>query len=139
MLGPLSSRHSTFLPLLLFFSSPVPCSLRGMGFTLAAVVALAAISSAPVRHVLAQGDRAYDRWSPIVPNITWNACNDGNGGTGFECGYLDVPMDYANSSAGKASLAITRYPSTAQPRLGTLFVNPGTSELFLLKKKPHFE
>lgn len=35
-------------------------------------------------------------------------------------------MDYANSSAGKATLALARYPYSVEPRLGTLFINPGT-------------
>jgi len=101
-----------------------------MGFALAAVVAFAAIFSSPDRRaVLAQDSGSYNRWAAIVPNITWTACEGTDGGTGYECGYLDVPMDYANSSAGKASLALVRYPSTSQPRLGTLFVNPGTSRL----------
>jgi hypothetical protein len=101
-----------------------------MGFALAALVVFTAIFSSPNRSGVLAG--SYDRWAAIVPNITWTACEGTDGGKGYECGYLDVPMDYANSSAGKASLAIVRYPSTAQPRLGTLFINPGTNRLMRL-------
>ena len=96
-----------------------------MGFALAAIV-LATISSAPLR---VSAD-TYNRWAAIVPNITWAACDGTDSGKSYECGYLDVPMDYANSSAGKASIALARYPSTAQPRLGTLFINPGAKLVF---------
>lgn len=57
----------------------------------------------------------------------WTDCAGTDGGVGYQCGYLDVPMDYANSSAGKASLALARYPYSVEPRLGTLFINPGTA------------
>ena len=40
------------------------------------------------------------------------------------CGYLEVPLDYADDDAGTARLALIKYPAT-QERWGTLFVNPG--------------
>lgn len=39
-------------------------------------------------------------------------------------------MDYANASAGKATLALVKLAYTATPRLGTLFVNPGSLPAF---------
>ncbi|KAI4518937.1 hypothetical protein K525DRAFT_287718 [Schizophyllum commune Loenen D] len=40
------------------------------------------------------------------------------------CGYLEVPLDYADDTAGTARLALIKFPAT-QERWGTLFVNPG--------------
>ena len=42
----------------------------------------------------------------------------------FQCGYLKVPMDYHDSSAGNARLAVTKYAATAK-KLGSIFFNPG--------------
>ncbi|KAG8736010.1 hypothetical protein FRC10_009883, partial [Ceratobasidium sp. 414] len=44
---------------------------------------------------------------------------------------FEVPLDYQNESAGKASLAVARYPATKQPKIGTLFLNTGGPELIL--------
>jgi len=46
--------------------------------------------------------------------------------TGLECGSLDVPMDYHDSSAGNARLAVIKLAATAN-KLGTIFFNPGNS------------
>ena len=35
-------------------------------------------------------------------------------------------MDYFNTSAGNARLAIAKYQATVPKKKGTLFVNPGT-------------
>ncbi|KAI4519163.1 alpha/beta-hydrolase [Schizophyllum commune Loenen D] len=40
------------------------------------------------------------------------------------CGYYEVPLDYANETAGTTKLAVVKYPAT-EDRVGTLFVNPG--------------
>jgi len=34
-------------------------------------------------------------------------------------------MDYHDSDAGKARLAVVKYAATASQKVGTLFVNPG--------------
>ena len=36
-----------------------------------------------------------------------------------------VPLDYTNSSAGVAKIALGRYNATASPRKGLVFFNPG--------------
>ena len=41
------------------------------------------------------------------------------------CGYHEVPMDYHDSNAGKARLAVAKYAATTPQKVGTLFVNPG--------------
>ncbi|KAG8735112.1 hypothetical protein FRC10_010974 [Ceratobasidium sp. 414] len=55
--------------------------------------------------------------------ISWSPC--GNETYPRECGFFDVPLDYKNPEAGKATLAVARFNATKQPRLGTLFTNPG--------------
>jgi hypothetical protein len=42
------------------------------------------------------------------------------------CGYYEVPMDYFDSAAGKARLAVVKYQATVSNKKGTLFLNPGT-------------
>ncbi|KAG9122808.1 hypothetical protein FRC07_000644 [Ceratobasidium sp. 392] len=66
----------------------------------------------------------FHRFASQSPNITWGDCESGNS-TNRQCGRFEVPLDYQNSNAGKASLAVARYPATSQPKLGTLFLNPG--------------
>ncbi|KAF8598570.1 hypothetical protein BDV93DRAFT_609757 [Ceratobasidium sp. AG-I] len=57
------------------------------------------------------------------PKIIWAPC--GNTTIPRECGTFEVPLDYKNSGAGKALLAVARINATKTPRLGTLFTNPG--------------
>ncbi len=53
--------------------------------------------------------------------VEWTAC-----GTGFECARMDVPMDYADPTGERVSLALKRLPaSDPQGRLGSLVTNPG--------------
>lgn len=47
-------------------------------------------------------------------------------GVALECAYFEVPMDYHDSSAGNARLAVIKLPATAK-KLGTLFFSPGNS------------
>jgi pimeloyl-ACP methyl ester carboxylesterase len=45
---------------------------------------------------------------------------------GYECGHLDVPLSYQDSSAGSVRIAVARLPATDQAhKLGTIFYNPG--------------
>ncbi|KAG8717829.1 hypothetical protein FRC08_006558 [Ceratobasidium sp. 394] len=64
----------------------------------------------------------FHRFSPPSLNITWAPCAEGSN---KECGRFEVPLDYQNATAGKASIAVARYPAAKQPKLGTLFFNPG--------------
>ncbi|TFK81819.1 alpha/beta-hydrolase [Polyporus arcularius HHB13444] len=66
--------------------------------------------------------------SPVQGNIgdvVWGSCSDNTTLPGAECGYAIVPLDYFNSSAGVAKIALGRYNATSTPRKGSLFVNPG--------------
>ena len=62
--------------------------------------------------------------------ISWGACESfGVNTTGIttQCGYLDVPMDYHDSSVGNARLAVIKLAATPGKKVGTLFFNPGNS------------
>jgi len=64
--------------------------------------------------------------APIQPGINWEPCTDlGNNDPLFSCGRFEVPMDWADPNAGKASLAVIRYSAPAPIKLGYVFVNPG--------------
>jgi len=45
----------------------------------------------------------------------------------LSCGYYEVPMDYFDSAAGKARLAVVKYQATVPNKRGTLFANPGAT------------
>lgn len=68
----------------------------------------------------------FHRFAPRANTsaFNWQECGDGVSIV-RECSRYEVPLDWHNEAAGKASLAVARYPATKQPRLGTLFVNPG--------------
>ena len=59
--------------------------------------------------------------------ISWSSCESfgvTSAVTNLQCAYLEVPMDYHNSSAGNARLAVIKLAATAK-KLGTVFFNPG--------------
>ncbi|KAG8736013.1 hypothetical protein FRC10_009886 [Ceratobasidium sp. 414] len=64
----------------------------------------------------------FHEFAERAQGIDWQPCGD-NGSR--ECGRFEVPLDYQNATAGKASLAVARLRATRQPKMGTLFVNPG--------------
>lgn len=69
--------------------------------------------------------------------ITWTSCAVDVAAQGFECGYLDVPRDYAEPGSPTIRLAITRLPARdPSQRIGSLFMNfggPGLSTVFMLQ------
>ncbi|KAH7329760.1 Alpha/Beta hydrolase protein [Rhizoctonia solani] len=64
------------------------------------------------------------RYTARRNNLKWEDCSLNNF-PGRECTHFEVPLDWHNETAGTASLAVIRYPRTKEPRLGTLFMNPG--------------
>lgn len=58
---------------------------------------------------------------PGTASIDWSDC-----GGGFQCGTLQVPLDYAHPNGDTIELAVTRHPA-ADPsrRIGVLLLNPG--------------
>ncbi|KAJ7694838.1 hypothetical protein B0H17DRAFT_456421 [Mycena rosella] len=67
--------------------------------------------------------RVLQRPPPTGP-IDWKPCYEDSS---FLCGYLNVPTDYYNPSAGTSRLALTKYPATCpEPeRLGIILTNYG--------------
>src|SRR4051794_28634682 len=54
--------------------------------------------------------------------IGWSKCFGGP----FQCGTLQVPLDYSQPNGAKISLAVTRLPATDPAhRIGSLLLNPG--------------
>ncbi|KAI0719840.1 TAP-like protein-domain-containing protein [Cerioporus squamosus] len=60
-----------------------------------------------------------------IGDVVWGSCADNSTLPGAECGYAIVPLDYLNSTAGVAKIALGRYNATSTPRKGSVFVNPG--------------
>jgi pimeloyl-ACP methyl ester carboxylesterase len=59
--------------------------------------------------------------SPHPSKIAWTDC-----GGGFQCGSLQVPLDYSNPEGKKITLALLRKPaSQTAKRIGSLLANPG--------------
>jgi len=59
--------------------------------------------------------------SPIPSSIAWTDC-----GGGFQCGTLQVPLDYEHPDTRKISLAMARVRAKDQAtRIGSLLMNPG--------------
>ena len=60
---------------------------------------------------------------PAVSPIDWAPCA---GQAQAECATLEVPLDYAQPSAGRVHLALARLPALdPEHKIGSLFVNPG--------------
>ncbi|KAL1686582.1 Alpha/Beta hydrolase protein [Schizophyllum commune] len=62
--------------------------------------------------------------------IEWSSCSDwniafGNYSDSFQCGYFDVPLDWADESVGTAHIAVVQYPAADKEKKGTVFFNPG--------------
>lgn len=45
--------------------------------------------------------------------------------SGMECGFVVVPKDYFDPSAGTAQIALARYKATNGPKRGSIMLNPG--------------
>lgn len=62
--------------------------------------------------------------APAVSRINWSPCYQQFGP--YECGTLQVPLDYDNPGAAAISLALIRLRATDPAhRIGSLFLNPG--------------
>ncbi len=56
----------------------------------------------------------------LAQQLDWQGC-----GNGMQCATIKAPLDYADPGAQAITLSLARKPATAEPRLGSLFVNPG--------------
>ncbi|KAJ1307669.1 hypothetical protein OPQ81_001762 [Rhizoctonia solani] len=91
-----------------------------LGSLILGAAAAAFVTTANAQHwPLPEG---YHRFAPRTEGFKWGRCSEKST---RECARFEVPLDWANHTAGKASLAVARYKATKQPKLGTMFVNPG--------------
>ena len=69
--------------------------------------------------------------APSAPEFTpapiaWGTCDSASlKKAGAECGFLDVPLDYASPGGAKVSLAVSRVRHTTAQSQGVMLVNPG--------------
>ena len=63
--------------------------------------------------------------APQQPKISWSPCYQ-KFGLPFECGMVQVPLDYDDPGVASISIALIRLPaSNPSERIGSLFFNPG--------------
>src|SRR5512139_2399939 len=88
-----------------------------LAFTLAGVIFIAGQANAskePRISVAASGPPPKISWSPCYKKF----------GLPFECGTVQVPLDYFNPGVAAVSIALIRVPATDQAnKIGTLFFN----------------
>jgi hypothetical protein len=93
---------------------------RPLGFFLIGAAALT--NAVQTNHFPLSDD--YDHFAPRTEGINWTKCAF-SANIVRECAWFEVPLDWHNATAGKASLAVARYQAVKKPKLGTLFANPG--------------
>jgi pimeloyl-ACP methyl ester carboxylesterase len=82
---------------------------------------LAAVVSALALAVGAVTAPAVSAAAAPAAGVDWADCGDG-----FQCGTVDVPLDYAHPDGRRLSLAVIRLPaSDPAHRIGSLLTNPG--------------
>lgn len=74
----------------------------------------------PAVEGLVPGLEGDDLGAYLAQKVSWDDC-----GGGTECAEVLAPLDYANPGRRAVTLSMRRVPATREPRLGTLFVNPG--------------
>jgi pimeloyl-ACP methyl ester carboxylesterase len=79
--------------------------------------------------------------APSVPKISWSPCYR-EYGYPFECGTVQVPLDYSNPGVGAISIAVIRLPaSDPAHKIGSIFFNPGgpggSGVSFVLRAGPY--
>ncbi len=80
------------------------------------------VAAAALLIVIAGGSGAAA--APTKPKVSWNSCYRDFGP--FQCGTVQVPIDYDKSDGGAISIALVRLPATDPAhRIGSLFLNPG--------------
>lgn len=99
-------------------SSPSIFGLVTVRVALALVIVIAltaacSLSSPPAAHASP---------SIVTPGLVkWSDC-----GKGFQCGSVEVPLDYSHPGAGTIAIAVNRTPATDVPhRIGSVLLNPG--------------
>lgn len=105
--------------------SPRPSTVAGIPISAVPGIAIDRPTFAPVKVAvkgLAKGLSGKALTPYLKQKLTWRDCQDGDDTV---CASALAPMDYANPQGQAVTLALRKRPATAQPRLGTLFINPG--------------
>src|SRR5690348_3732362 len=99
------------------------------GFAVAGLVVTslaAGAANGAVTHPASATVRAEATDSYTPPPITWGRCKDQTlRQHGAQCGFLTVPLDYANPTGTTIKLAVSRIQHTAKRYQGVMLVNPG--------------
>ena len=78
----------------------------------------------PIPPVVPDGFHDPPRGSGLAryqdQRLRWQSC-----GNGLTCAAVLAPLDYAEPDGTAITLALARREATSEPRLGTLFINPG--------------
>src|SRR5947208_14852891 len=89
---------------------------RRRSFALVCVLALAITAALGLAGPAASA-------APGARSISWSSCNRDLGP--FECGIVQVPLDYSDPSGAAISIAVVRLPAAAPARpMGALFITP---------------
>ena len=108
---------------------------RWFNFLSAALASTLSTTSATTSHVsdfpeqsscppvLTASKPSAVQWGPCDPSIVENPV--------VSCCSFEVPLDYNDTSVGTAKLALAKMNATLEPRLGTVFFNPGTCPSFV--------
>lgn len=117
-------------------------------FLLLGVAARNAIVSGAPPAPMASGEdvgysdtsRSHPIGSTFYQDIVWQSCDDFGvilPLPGLNCSHVEVPMDYHNSSAGTANLAVIKYTAVEPGKSkGSIFINPGMYSCNTLKTAP---
>lgn len=100
--------------------------MRRVVIALATAGLLAAgIVTAPLAQAAPTGPSATPDFQPAP--VTWGPCTTNNTlkARGAECGFVEVPLDYANPKGTKIQLAVSRLKHTTTDFQGVMLVNPG--------------
>lgn len=85
------------------------------------IVSLAVLLSLCLSVLPASSSQA----APSVPKINWSPCYR-DFGFPFECGTVQVPLDYSNQGGATISIAVVRLPAgDPAHKIGSIFFNPG--------------
>jgi pimeloyl-ACP methyl ester carboxylesterase len=84
--------------------------------------------SAPSSTAIPEVTATVPRSEPSGATITWHSCNDksidSEDSDKFDCGTVDVPLDYAQPDGEKISIALIRLRASGS-RSGAILYNPG--------------
>ena len=96
----------------------------GAAPTTAPATGAAATTVAPNSTTPTTGQATPSAALPAAQPVSWKPCTGLDGPQGYECGTLQVPLDYANPAGRKIDIAMDRKAATGT-KTGSLLMNPG--------------